>query len=169
MALWPFGTLSTLAPWHPGTLAPYNVLSMAGFRYTRRVLFYETDLAGVVHFSNYFRYMEEAEHALWRASGLQIDRAGSEIGWPRVSATFDYRKPLFYEDEVMILVRVEAATRRTIQYSFTMTRDAVQIGAGSLTTACVIREQAAMRAVDLPADVVPRLRAAAGQTTEVRD
>ena len=38
-------------------------------RSERRVLFYETDAAGIVHFSWFFRYMEEAEHALWREAG----------------------------------------------------------------------------------------------------
>ncbi len=136
------------------------------FTYARRVLFYETDLAGVVHFSNYFRYMEEAEHALWRAAGLRIDRAGSDMGWPRVAATFDYRKPLFYDDQFAILVRVPAATRRTIQYSFEMHRDGVAIGAGSLTTACVKRENDLMRAIDLPPDIVAKLRAAAGRPAD---
>lgn len=42
------------------------------FRYPRRVQFAETDLAGMVHFANFFRYMEEAEHALWRAAGMSI-------------------------------------------------------------------------------------------------
>ena len=79
-----------------------------GFRYTRKVFFYETDLAGVVHFSCYFRYMEEAEHALWRAAGLTVDRAGAAIGYPRVSATFDYKSPLFFEDELTIVARVHA-------------------------------------------------------------
>ena len=53
----------------------------AGFVYTRRVVFYETDLAGVVHFSNYFRYMEEAEHAMWRAAGMRIDASTGLIQW----------------------------------------------------------------------------------------
>ena len=48
----------------------------AGFAYRRRVQFAETDLAGLVHFSMFFRYMEEAEHALWRAAGLTIAKAG---------------------------------------------------------------------------------------------
>src|SRR5689334_6065032 len=47
----------------------------AGFRYTRRVQFSETDMAGIVHFSAYFRFMEEAEHALWRAAGVSIGAA----------------------------------------------------------------------------------------------
>ena len=33
-------------------------------RLVRRVQFYETDAGGIVHFSVYFRYMEEAEHEL---------------------------------------------------------------------------------------------------------
>ena len=32
------------------------------FHTTRRIQFAETDMAGIVHFSNFFRYMEEAEH-----------------------------------------------------------------------------------------------------------
>ena len=31
-----------------------------GFRYSRRVQFADTDLVGIVHFSMFFRYMEEA-------------------------------------------------------------------------------------------------------------
>ena len=42
-------------------------------RLRRRVHFYETDMAGFVHFSCFFRYMEEAEHALWR-DGRAHDR-----------------------------------------------------------------------------------------------
>jgi YbgC/YbaW family acyl-CoA thioester hydrolase len=135
----------------------------AGFRYDRRVLFYETDLAGVVHFSNYFRYMEEAEHALWRTAGLRIDGVGADVGWPRVSATFDYKNPLFFEDAFTIVLRIQAVTRRTIQYSCVFTREQTPIGVGSMTTACVPREPGSMRAIEVPPDIVGKLRAAAGQ------
>jgi acyl-CoA thioester hydrolase len=138
----------------------------AGFLYTRRVVFYETDLAGVVHFSNYFRYMEEAEHALWRAAGMRIDGVDLDVGWPRVSATFDYKRPLHYEDEIQIAVAVAAVTRRTIQYAFHITRGDTAIGVGAMTTACVARDGVSMRSIDVPADVVSRLRAAAGQAAE---
>ena len=33
------------------------------FHFSKRVEFSETDMAGIVHFSNFFRYMEMAEHA----------------------------------------------------------------------------------------------------------
>jgi hypothetical protein len=57
----------------------------------RRVNFYESDPAGIVHFSNYYRYMEEAEHAFWRATGLALT-AVHHLGVPRVAAAFKYRK-----------------------------------------------------------------------------
>ena len=53
------------------------------YRLRRRVQFYETDAAGIVHFSWFFRYMEEAEHALWREAGLSI-RAGRRRRLSRV-------------------------------------------------------------------------------------
>ena len=131
----------------------------------RKVFFYETDLAGVVHFSCYFRYMEEAEHALWRAAGLTVDRAGAGLGYPRVSATFDYRSPLFFEDELTVVARVHAVTKRTIKYSFVFTRGDTAVGTGWLTTACATRQDdGSMRAVAIPPGVVSALRAAAGQS-----
>lgn len=136
-----------------------------GFCYSRQVKFYETDLAGVVHFSNYFRYMEEAEHALWRAAGLTVDRAGAELGWPRVHATFDYKRALLFEDEFTIVVRIQAVSARTIQYSFTILRGDKTIGAGSMTTACAVRDPETMRAVEIPEGIVDRLKAAAGQSS----
>jgi YbgC/YbaW family acyl-CoA thioester hydrolase len=138
----------------------------AGFVYNRRIVFYETDLAGVVHFSNYFRYMEEAEHALWRAAGMRIDGVDLDVGWPRVSATFDYKRPLHYEDEIEIAVSISAVSRRTIQYAFRITRGETAIGVGSMTTACVTRDEGGMRSIDVPPEVASKLRAAAGQAAE---
>jgi YbgC/YbaW family acyl-CoA thioester hydrolase len=132
-----------------------------GFRYRRRVEFAETDMAGIAHFSVYFRYMEEAEHALWRAAGMTIARAGEETGWPRVAATFEFKAPLRFEEEFDVTVRVDAVTRRTLQYGFSVIRDGTLIGIGTITVACVTRRPGeAMKAIDLPAEVVDRLRAA---------
>lgn len=135
-----------------------------GFRYARRVQFAETDLAGIVHFSTYFRYMEEAEHALWRAAGLSIGAAGAAVGWPRVAATFDYRRPLTFEDEFEVVVRLERVSRRTIRYGCTLVAAGTIVGTGTLTTVCVEHPPGgAMRAIDMPADVLERLRQATGE------
>ncbi len=132
------------------------------FRYTRRVQFVDTDMVGIVHFSMYFRYIEEAEHALWRAAGLPIVPGGGEVGWPRVSATFDYKSPLRFEDEFEIAVEVSAVTRRTIRYGFTITRGETTIGTGSLTAVRARTEDGRLQSLDVPSDIVERLRAATG-------
>ena len=134
-----------------------------GFRYRRRVNFHETDLAGIVHFSWYFRYIEEAEHALWRAAGLSIDRPGSDIGWPRVHASFDFRHPLRFEEEFDVVVSLDSTTRRTLQYRFTIVRGATLIGHGRMTSVCVRKQgDGSMHAVSAPPDIVERLTRAAG-------
>ena len=81
----------------------------------RRVYFYECDGAGIVHFSNYFRYMEEAEHGLWRATGLSIAREAG-VGFPRVAASFDTTGPLRFEDEIDIHVRIVSISNRSMKY-----------------------------------------------------
>ena len=124
----------------------------------RRVQFYETDAAGIVHFTWFFRYMEEAEHALWRDAGLSIHRAGSEIGWPRISTAFDYHRPLHFEDVFDVVIRVVSISRRTIQYECVVTRDGEKIASGTLSIACVRKRPGeAMQSVDIPADIRARL------------
>ena len=131
------------------------------FRYRRRVQFAETDLAGIVHFSWYFRYMEEAEHALWRAAGLTIARAGETMGWPRVSASFDFGRPLQFEDDIEVIVRIAGVNARTIQYAVTIVRQSTTIGRGSMKIACVRKQPGTpMVSMDIPRDVLERLRSA---------
>jgi YbgC/YbaW family acyl-CoA thioester hydrolase len=135
----------------------------AGFKYTRRVHFSETDMAGIVHFSAYFRYMEEVEHALWRAAGLQVANIEKTGGWPRVSASFDYKSPLRFDDEFDVAVRIGHVTRRSFRYDFTFTRGEVLVGSGSITAVCSTKEDGRLRSVDVPQEMIARLRTAAGQ------
>jgi YbgC/YbaW family acyl-CoA thioester hydrolase len=126
-------------------------------RYRRRVQFYETDLAGVVHFSWYPRYMEEAEHALWREAGLSIAPAGSDIGFPRVACSVDFHAPLHFEDEFEVWIRIEAIGPRTIRYASTITRGGTKVATGSMTAVCVRKDPAPMRATEIPQEILDKL------------
>ena len=128
------------------------------YRLKRRVHFHETDGAAIVHFSRYFAYLEEAEHALWRAAGLSIALPGSEIGWPRVQAAFDYHAPLRFEDEFEVLIRIVAIETRKIRYTCRLTRGETKIASGTLTIVCVSHQHGqAMRAISIPPHVRERL------------
>src|SRR5690606_37511976 len=76
-------------------------LLMTPFTLRRRVEFRDTDAAGIVHFSVYFNYMEEAEHALLRSLGTSVVTSDAEgpISWPRVAAACEFRGALRFEDE----------------------------------------------------------------------
>jgi YbgC/YbaW family acyl-CoA thioester hydrolase len=129
------------------------------FVHRRRVQFADTDLAGIVHFSTIFRYMEEAEHALWRAAGLTIHESGSGIGWPRVSAACEFRNPLRFEEEFDVRVRISALKTRTIEYEFTLVRGETVIAVGTITCICVKKlPDGSMKAIELPEHVVRHLR-----------
>ena len=127
------------------------------YRLKRRVLFYETDMAGIVHFSWFYRYMEEAEHALWREAGLSISPVGAEIGFPRVAASFDFHRPLRFEDEFEVRLTVVEIAAKTIRYTAHVTRGETSIATGSLTVACVRKIAGEpMSSMEIPADIATR-------------
>jgi YbgC/YbaW family acyl-CoA thioester hydrolase len=129
-------------------------------RYRRRVQFYETDLAGVVHFSWYPRYMEEAEHAMWREAGLSIAPAGWDLGFPRVACAVDFHAPLHFEDEFEVRIRIETLGPKAIRYACTITRGETRVATGTMTAVCVRKQPPPMRAIEIPQDVLDRFEAA---------
>jgi len=134
------------------TASPLNKISE--FRLTRRVQFYETDAAGIVHFSNYLRYLEEAECALWRAAGLRLE-PNAEHAWPRVAVSCEYRSPLTFEDEFEVRIQIAALTDKSIRYAGVMTRGDVLVATLTMTAVCVAKSTG--RAVPLPAAVRERV------------
>jgi acyl-CoA thioester hydrolase len=124
----------------------------------RRVQFQETDAAGIVHFTWFFRYMEEAEHAMWREAGLSIHPPDSEIKWPRVATAFEYHRPLRFEDEIDIKIRVTTISRRTIQYECLVIRGEEKVATGTLTISCAQKRAGeSLKSIDIPDDIRARL------------
>jgi YbgC/YbaW family acyl-CoA thioester hydrolase len=125
------------------------------------VQFYELDSAGIVHYSWYFRYMEEAEHALWREAGLSIAPAGAEIGFPRVAASFEYHRPLRFEDEFEVRIRIAEVGEKRIRYTCVLTRDDTKIATGTMTIVCVDkRPNEPMKSVPIPSEISGRFEVA---------
>ena len=124
------------------------------FKLTRRIEFAETDMAGIVHFANFFRMMEVTEHAFFRSLGLSIHshEAGATTGWPRVSATCDYRAPLRFEEEVEIHLLVAEVRSRAIRYDFIFRKadDRSEVARGSVTAVCATVEKVTGKLVAVP-------------------
>ncbi len=131
------------------------------FKLTRRVEFSDTDMAGIMHFSNFFRFMEAAEQAFFRSLGFSIHdtRRRPVIGWPRVHASCDFRHPLRFEDLVEIHLQVREKRERSLVYSFTFRRlnelPSREVARGKLVVACVSRPepQGPMTSISIPKSI----------------
>jgi acyl-CoA thioester hydrolase len=137
------------------------------FEITRCVEFFETDQAGIMHFSNFFRFMESAEHAFLRSLGFSVagSRNGLELCLPRVHAECDYLAPLRFEDDVLVRLLVERKGRGSLTYQFRFSRlngpSPQEVARGRLTVACVERQaDGAFQAVPLPKAIADRIQQA---------
>ena len=135
------------------------------FKLTRRVEFSDTDMAGIMHFSNFFRFMEAAEQAFFRSLGFSIhdNRRRPVIGWPRVHASCHFRHPLRSEDRVEIHLQVAEKRERSLVYSFTFRRlndpASPEVARGKLVVACVSRPepQGPMASIPIPKSISDKI------------
>src|SRR5688572_30653237 len=101
--------------------------------------------------------MEEAEHGLWRAAGLSIGHSEAGVGFPRVSAGFEYHRPLRFEDEVDIRIRIVGISEKSMRYTCALTRGGEPIATGTCTIVCVTqRPDKSMKAVPFPPEIASR-------------
>lgn len=90
------------------------------FTTTRRVDFGDTDMAGIMHFANFFRFMESAEIDFLHSVGLTVSWREGNVKWgfPRVSASCDYTKPARFEDVLTVAVTLEKLGAKSVSYRF---------------------------------------------------
>jgi YbgC/YbaW family acyl-CoA thioester hydrolase len=137
-------------------------MALSEYTLHRRVMFHEVDSAGIVHFSVYFKYLEEAEHAMWREAGLSIAARGANVGFPRVSAAFDYHKPLRFEDEFDARIRIVSIGAKSMRYVCTLTHGDDKVATGTVTVVCVSRgDDGVMKSRALPPEIAGRFEVSA--------
>jgi acyl-CoA thioester hydrolase len=137
------------------------------FQLSRRVEFCDTDMAGIMHFSNFFRFMEAAETAFMRSIGLSVvlSNCGLDACLPRVHAECDYQLPLRFEDEVLVHLLVERKGTRTLTYQFRFYKgnghERLEVARGKLIAVCAARQaDGTLKAVPLPKAFADKLQEA---------
>ncbi len=86
-----------------------------------KVQYYETDMMGVTHHSNYVRWMEEARISLLEQLGLpyaQIE--GNGVLSPVRSLSCLYKLPSFFGDQISIRVSVESFNNVVLVFLYEM-------------------------------------------------
>ncbi|HNO77422.1 MAG TPA: thioesterase family protein [Phycisphaerae bacterium] len=130
------------------------------FIHKRIVQFAETDMAGVMHFSNYFRMMEEAEHAFWRSMGQSVHAThdNKTISWPRVAVSCSYVAPVQFEEELTIRITVAKIGRRSLTMRYDFSCGEREVAYGEMKTVCCEVDQGKFGSIDIP----PHIRALVG-------
>ena len=135
---------------------------------TRTIPFADTDLAGIVHFTHFLRYMEDTEHDFYRVLGLSV-HAETEtgwIGWPRIEVQCRYVRPLRFEEVVEVQLLVRGRTEATIDYAFLFRRPSDTpprpLAFGAMTVACAARDtdRDTLKSHPIPTSFADRIKAA---------
>src|SRR5690606_29194679 len=100
------------------TFHPFRQMAYR-YTYSRPVDFYETDMAGIAHFSNFFRWMEAAEAAFFTSLDASLveplDGGAAIRGWPRVRVHCEYHAPVRFGDTLTIELLVKELKVRAIE------------------------------------------------------
>lgn len=135
---------------------------------TRQIEFSETDMAGLVHFSNFFRYMETAERDFFEAAGVDLIRTkpGELVGWPRARAECKFSAPVRFGETIDIHIAVKSVKDRAIDFQFRILRrnedgSRTQCGKGHMTTVLTeLTSEGELSSIELPPHVRERITVA---------
>ena len=92
--------------------------------YKHKVQYYETDKMGIVHHSNYIRWMEEARVDFLERIGWSYDQL-EKVGLvsPVLSLNIDYNHPTYFSDIVSIDVEILELKMSKMRVGYKMTNE----------------------------------------------
>ena len=101
--------------------------------YMLKARYYETDQMGIIHHSNYIRWMEEARIDMLNQLGYPYRRF-EELGYisPVLHAECEYKKSVKFDDEVKIVVSLQDFGK----VKFTLRYDIYNMSEGGCLSAC---------------------------------
>lgn len=117
-----------------------------------RVYYEDTDLAGIVYYANYLKFIERARTEFVR--GLGVDQTallrdrGLVFAVRRVEA--DYLRAARFDDELVVQTRVEATTAARLVLCQEIARAGMRLFEAKVTLVCLDKRG---RAARIPADI----------------
>ena len=133
------------------------------FTYRRVVQRHESDSTGLLHSSNYFRYMEECECAFFRNLGLSFFRQGSNVVFPRVSTRCQMLSPIKNGDHISISMSVKKLGRSsmTLQFLFFESASSEQdslVAKGDFSIVSCMYDEVKKKLVSIPIELEMRAK-----------
>lgn len=89
-----------------------------------RVRFVDTDMMGVVHHSNYFRWFESARVAYLKEAGISLlDLMDAGYSFPISDVRCAYKVPARYDDSLEICVRMIELSKAKMVFCYKVRRE----------------------------------------------
>ncbi len=129
----------------------------------RRIEFADTDTAGIAHFSRFFCFAEEAEHAFLRSLGWSVHQRqeGHVIGFPRLATRFEFQSSVVFEDEIDIHLWIRRRGTKTLTYQFSVTSETRAVAKGEFTVICCrCYPDGRIEGIPLPGELADKIEAA---------
>jgi len=90
--------------------------------YEHKAQYYETDQMGIVHHSNYIRWFESARMDLMKQMGITYkSMEESGIISPVLLVTCEYKSMVYFDDEVLVEVKIASYNGIKLSLSYTVT------------------------------------------------
>ncbi len=105
------------------------------YKHTVEVPFHDTDMAGVVHFTNLLRYVEMAEHAAMES--VSVPPMSQNGGFPKVHVECDYSAPVRFRDQVEVEMSLERISKGSLSWAFKLCVRGQKVAQGKIVTAHV--------------------------------
>ena len=93
--------------------------SLQTYTYYRKAQYHETDQMGIIHHSNYVKWMEEARISYMNQMGFNYKRV-EEMGIisPVVEISVAYKKQVSFDDEIQISVSIKKYNGISLEFNY---------------------------------------------------
>jgi acyl-CoA thioester hydrolase len=119
---------------------------MNDFYIEKKIYYHDTDAGGVVYYSNYFKYMEEARTEYLRKAGIDVaDYMAKGTLFAVVHLEADYKRPARYGDTIKVSSKIESVGNASIHFVQEIKKGDTLLTTAKVVLACIDTNMKARR------------------------
>lgn len=142
----------------------------------RRVEFHDTDQAGIIHFSNYFKYMDTAVAEFFRALDLPGPltkywggTGEDDFDWPYVSTSCQFKKPARFDDLLRIHIWVKRIGNKSMALEISFHNQGEELARGDILVVCCKTMGGHPKSQEIPREIRERIAVASECLADVKN
>lgn len=134
-------------------MMPVSKTARRSFSFPVRVYYEDTDMAGIVYYAGYLRFLERGRTEWLRALGIGQFRLAQDTGiaFAVRSLNIEYLKPARLDDVLGVITEVESPGRAQVTLRQRIERDGEVLVEATVRVACIDARK--MKPVALPEEI----------------